>query len=149
MSDVSSDSAHGNLTMGADLHRALRADLADLFKWFLKEYFGRGPSDVRVELLDKTALIITTGVLAGHERRLVESPKVRSGQRLLSEMREALFEIGRSTLQAKLVEILTNAEVEISHQLFPQRDEAVFLLRSESLTKGILEREEPRRPSCN
>jgi uncharacterized protein YbcI len=78
---------------------------------FEKEYFGRGPMEVRTFILQDMILVRMHGILTPAEQKLAES---REGMLLVKDMRRQLFETSRPYL-VEMVRQITGCRLVSMH----------------------------------
>ena len=81
---------------------------------FEQDYFGRGPKDIQVHLLEDLLLIRLRSVLAAAEQQLVKSLPSENGRDLLKRVRSHLIETTRPVMEA-MVEKVTGVKVVSMH----------------------------------
>ena len=88
----------------------IEAAVCELVVRFEREYFGRGPKQIRAHLLGDLLLVRMSGVLTQAELQLVNGSKAASGCDLVKRMRSQLIETA-SPLIEKIVENVTGVNV--------------------------------------
>ena len=88
----------------------IEAAVCELVVRFEREYFGRGPKQIRAHLLGDLLLVRMSGVLTQAELQLVNGSKAASGCDLVKRMRSQLIETA-SPLIEKIVENVTGVHV--------------------------------------
>ena len=89
----------------------VESQIAAMITTFEREQMGRGPSEVRVWIVEDIILIRLRDVLTPAEDRLVEDP---NGRHLLKQMRTRLIENSRGVLE-EAVKGLTGASMVSLH----------------------------------
>lgn len=89
----------------------VESQIAAMVTTFEREQMGRGPSEVRVWIVEDIILIRLRDVLTPAEDRLVEDP---NGRHLLKQMRTRLIENSRGVLE-EAVKGLTGASMVSLH----------------------------------
>ena len=88
----------------------IEAAVCELVVRFEREYFGRGPKQIRAHLIGDLLLVRMSGVLTQAELQLVNGSNATSGCDLVKRMRSQLIETA-SPLIEKIVENVTGVNV--------------------------------------
>jgi uncharacterized protein YbcI len=95
-------------------HGEIEAAICDGFNRFERDYMGRGPKDIRANLLGDLLVVRLQGVLTAAERQLVKSLPTEKGRDLLKQVRTHLIETARPVVTA-MVEKATGVKVVTMH----------------------------------
>ncbi|MGH1365281.1 MAG: DUF2294 domain-containing protein [Calditrichia bacterium] len=88
----------------------VEAEISAAFTRFEKDYFGRGPREVRTFIIEDMILIRLKGVLTPAEEKLAAS----DGAALIKEIRMRLIETSRPIIET-IIHDITNAQVVTLH----------------------------------
>ncbi len=94
---------------------------------FEQEYMGRGPKDIRADLIDEILLVRLQGVLTAAEQHLVKSLPAEKGRDLLKQVRTHLLETARPLMEAMVKEITGTQVVSMHHDISTVTGEEVVL----------------------
>ncbi len=106
------------------------------------EYMGRGPKDVRTNLIDDLVLVRLKGVLTAAEQHLVKTLPPEKGRDLLKQVRTHLIENARPMMEAMVQEITGQKVVSLHHDISTSTGEEVVLF---TLAEPPLYRESKKR----
>jgi uncharacterized protein YbcI len=81
---------------------------------FEQQYMGRGPKDIRAQLIDDTILVRLQGILTAAEKHLIKSRPAEKGRALLKQVRKHILETARPLLE-KLIRDSTRIKVVSIH----------------------------------
>ena len=84
---------------------------------FQQECMGRGPKDIRAQLVGDLLVIRLQGVLTASEQHLVKSLPVERGRKLLKEVRTHLIETARPHLELMIQEITGVKVLSLHHDI--------------------------------
>ena len=79
----------------------IEAQISQVVVKFEREYMGRGPSDVKTDLVRDMAIVRLKGILTPAEQQLVKA----EGAELIKQVRTKLLENGRQRLEESIQEI--------------------------------------------
>jgi uncharacterized protein YbcI len=94
---------------------------------FEQEYMGRGPTDVRVHLIDELVVVRLKGVLTAAEQHLVKTLQPEKGRDLLKQVRTHLIETARPMMEAMVQEITQIKVVSLHHDISTMSGEEIVL----------------------
>jgi uncharacterized protein YbcI len=113
----------------------LEAEISDAMVRFELEYMGRGPEEAKTYLIDDLAIVRLRGVLTPAEKHLASAGDVRSGSRLVKEMRRELIEQARPFLEAIILDV-TGQKVRCLHtDISAQAGERIIVFTLEGPTR--------------
>lgn len=92
----------------------LEASACEAISRFEREYFGRGPKDVRAHLIGDLLMVRLTGVLTAAEQQLVKTPPADKGSGLLKQVRRQLMDTAKPALE-EMIAGITGAKVVSLH----------------------------------
>jgi uncharacterized protein YbcI len=116
-----------------------RVALANLIRMHEKKWFGRGPVEVSVEVVDSTILMRCKSVLAKHESALIGGRTDRDLLGALQDFRAACFARSKDSLARNLTGLLGIPVLEIGYCLFVRTNESVYVVRTLSERPKISE----------
>ncbi len=94
---------------------------------FQQEYFGRGPSDVRVHLIGDLLVVRLRGVLTAAEQHLMETCPAEQGRDQIKQMRTLLIETARLQIDS-MIQLITGVKViSMHHDTSTVADEEVVI----------------------
>jgi uncharacterized protein YbcI len=109
---------------------------------FEREHMGRGPKDIRANLIDDIVFVRLQGVLTAAEQHLVTSLPVEKGRDLLKQVRKHLLETARPLMETLVREITGIKVVSMHHDISTVTGEEVVLF---TLAESPLTRETKKR----
>lgn len=82
------------------------AEIAEAIVKFEQEYMGRGPKESKTFILNDLILVRLQGVLTPAEKQLAKAEDVKTGRKLIKEVRQELIEKARMLLEKIVYDIL-------------------------------------------
>ncbi|MGA2501694.1 MAG: DUF2294 domain-containing protein, partial [Tepidisphaeraceae bacterium] len=79
--------------------------ISDGINRFEQDYMGRGPTQIKVYLVNDLLLVRLQGILTAAEQHLVKTLQPEKGRDLLKEVRSQLLETARPFLDALVLEV--------------------------------------------
>jgi uncharacterized protein YbcI len=105
----------------------IEAAICEGISHFEQEHMGRGPKDIRANLLGDLVLVRLQGVLTAAEQHLVKSLPPEKGRDLLKQVRTHLIETARPLMEV-MVEGITGVKVvSLHHDISTLTGEEVML----------------------
>ncbi|MGD0464675.1 MAG: DUF2294 domain-containing protein [Tepidisphaeraceae bacterium] len=94
---------------------------------FEREYMGRGPKDVHVNLIGDLVVVRLKGVLTAAEQHLVKTLQPEKGRDLLKQVRSHLIETARPIMEAMVQEITGVKVLSLHHDISTLTGEEIVL----------------------
>lgn len=106
----------------------LEALISNAISKFEKECMGRGPKEIKTQIIKNHIMIIIDGFLTPSEKKLAES---KNGMKLVKDMRISLFETSRELIRKLIKEILDITIISIHSDVSTKTGEKVIVLTIE------------------
>jgi uncharacterized protein YbcI len=91
-----------------------------------KEYKGRGPTEVRTDIIRDMIIVTSKGVLSIAEKHLAKDSE---GMALVKKLRQMLLEQGRGELEDILYKITSARVVSLHNDISTKTGERIFIFR--------------------
>jgi len=82
------------------------AEISEAIVKFEREYMGRGPEESKTFILSDVVFVRLQGVLTPAEKQLAKAEDVKTGRKLIKEVRQELIEKARMLLEKIIYDIL-------------------------------------------
>jgi uncharacterized protein YbcI len=105
----------------------IEAAICEGIAHFEQKFMGRGPKDIRANLIGDLLVVRLTGVLTAAEQQLVKSLPPEKGRDLLKEVRTQLIETARPVLEAMIEKVTGVKTVSLHHDISTVTGEEVIL----------------------
>lgn len=106
----------------------IEAAICERMSRFEQEYMGRGPKDIRANLIGDFLVVRMQGVLTAAEQHLVKTLPVERGRDLLKQVRTQLIETARVVLEAMVEEVTGIKVLSLHHDISTTSGEEVLVL---------------------
>lgn len=81
-------------------------EISEAIVKFEREYMGRGPEESKTFILNDIVFVRLQGVLTQAEKQLAKAEDVKTGRKLIKEVRQELIEKARMLLEKIIYDIL-------------------------------------------
>ena len=106
----------------------IEAAICDGISRFEQEYMGRGPKEIRTNLIGDLLVVRLQGVLTAAEQQLAKSLSADKGRDLLKQVRIQLIETARPVLEAMVQDVTGVKVLSLHHDISTATGEEVVLL---------------------
>ena len=106
---------------------AIESAICEGISRFEQDYMGRGPNDIRTDLLGDLLVVRLQGVLTPAEHHLVTSLSAEKGRDLVKQVRSHLIETARPLLEAMVEKVTGVNVVSMHHDISTITGEKVIL----------------------
>ena len=106
----------------------IEAAICERMSRFEQEYMGRGPKDIRANLIGDLLVVRMQGVLTAAEQHLVKTLPVERGRDLLKQVRTQLIETARVVLEAMVEEVTGIKVLSLHHDISTTSGEEIVVL---------------------
>ena len=108
-------------------HGEIESAICEGISRFEQDYMGRGPKDIRTQLLGDLVVVRLQGVLTAAEQHLVKSLSPEKGRDLLKQVRSHLIETARPIMEAMIEKATGVNVVSMHHDISTLTGEEVVL----------------------
>ena len=105
----------------------IEAAICDGITRFEQGYMGRGPKDIRAQLIGDLLVVRLHGVLTVAEQQLVKTLQAEKGRDLLKQVRTQLIETARPVLEELAEEVTGIKVISLHHDISTATGEEVVL----------------------
>ena len=106
----------------------MEAKISEAISKFEIEYMGRGPKNIRTNIINDMIIVRLSGFLSPSEQKLTDNPQ---GIELFKKVRTSLFEGGRGYLETLIMDVIGVAIVSTHSDISTKTGEKIIVITAD------------------
>lgn len=113
----------------------MEAKISEAISKFEVEYMGRGPKNIRTNIINDMIIIRLTGFMSPSEQKLTETT---NGIELFKKVRASLFEGGRGHLETMINDLLGVAIISTHSDISTKTGEKIIVITTDNNIEELI-----------